>query len=214
MFSFISALVLFASVKNDLGLVNPSPEHILATHQMSLGDRYDVPSVNDVFKDNILLNAAYLRGTQVVGGEVNWDSVRAPFTYDFVLKPGETFAFHDQVLSQYNSSVVKTTNAHFNSAEGFKSDGYLVGDGVCHFASLIYWSAKDAGLDAYAPKNHDFAKINEVPKEYGVAIYTSAVSKEASAGENLYITNNKNAPVEFKFNYDGNNLQVSAIELQ
>ncbi len=214
MLSLISALLLLTSAQKPLVGTHPMQSQLLATHQMSLNDRYDNASVNAVFKDNILLNLAYLRGVQQAGTEINWNNVRAPFSYDFVLRPGETFAFHDQVLSQYSASLTKTTNAHFNSTEGFKSDGYLVGDGVCHLASLIYYSAKDSGLATFAPTNHDFAKINEIPKEYGVAIYTNAASKEASANENLYITNDKSNPVEFKFDFDGNNLQVSTIELQ
>ncbi|HKC05172.1 MAG TPA: VanW family protein, partial [Patescibacteria group bacterium] len=78
-----------------------------------------------------------------------------------------------------------------------------VGDGVCHLASLISWAAKDAGLDVYVPARHDFAKINDVPKEYGVSINSN------KPYGNLYITNNFDKPVTFNFNYDGTNLTVS-----
>lgn len=195
-------------------MVSSTPGQILATHKISLDDRYDNAAVNAVFKDNILLNLAYLRGAETSGGKVNWENVRTPFTYDFILKPGETFAFHDQVLDQYSASLTKTTNVHFTADEEFKSDGYLVGDGVCHLASLIYWSAKDSGLNTYAPANHDFAKINEIPKEYGVAIYSNAASKDASTRQNLYITNDKSNPVKFIFDFDGKNLQASVTQLQ
>ena len=96
-----------------------------------------------------------------------------------------------------------TTNAHFNYQDGFKSDGYLTGDGVCHLASLMYWAAKDAGLTAYAPTSHDFAIINGVPREYGVSIYSVPDDFDTSARQNLYIQNNLNFPVAFIFNYDG-----------
>jgi vancomycin resistance protein YoaR len=92
------------------------------------------------------------------------------------------------------------------SDEGFKYDGDVTGDGVCHFASLIYWTAKDAGLTAYAPSNHNFAKINDVPREYGVAIMAP------SPLGNLYIIDNQDKPVTFVFDYDGTNLSVSATE--
>jgi len=104
--------------------------------------------------------------------------------------------------------VVKTTNAHFNYQDGFKSSGYLYGDGVCHLASLLYWASKDAGLLAFSPTNHDFANINEVPKEYGVSIYYLPGSFEKSSKENLYITNNLDKSVSFIFSYDGSNLSL------
>ena len=140
--------------------------------------------------------------------DISWPKVESPFHYEFTLKPGETFAFHDGVLPKYKGKVTVTTGVEFNSQEGFKYDGDLVGDGVCHLASFIYWAARDAGLDAYAPSNHNFAKINDVPKEYGVAILAP------SPLGNLYITNNKDVPVTFVFNYDGSNLTVSVVEAQ
>ena len=194
-------------------LINPLlPSVVLAQHQMSLNDRYPVKSVSDIFKDNILLNMAYLDGTVKDGRNVNWSNVEKPFQYEFTLEPGQTFAFQDDLLPQYQNKVVKTTNAHFNLTEGFKSDGYLVGDGVCHLASLIYWVAKDAGLDASAPTNHDFMPIPDISKEFGVAIYANPFTKGSNAQQNLYVTNNKSKPVAFKFEYDGTNLKVSAVE--
>lgn len=179
---------------------------------MPLNDRYPVPSVSQVFKDNILLNMAYMENKVADPKNVNWGEVESPFHYQFTLKPGQTFAFHDAVLTQYSATVVQTTNAHFNGAEGFKSDGYLYGDGVCHLASLINWAAQDANLEVYAPTNHNFANIPDVPKKYGVAIYDSPNSKEASATENLYVTNNQSKDVTFNFDYDGNGLKVTVLE--
>jgi vancomycin resistance protein YoaR len=103
-------------------------------------------------------------------------------------------------------------NAHFNYDDGFKSDGYLTGDGVCHLASIIYWAAKDAGLAALAPTNHNFATIPEVPKEYGVAIYYIPGSHDTNAKQNLYITNTFDKPVQFAFAYDGTSLTVKVID--
>ncbi|MDO8486792.1 MAG: VanW family protein [Candidatus Curtissbacteria bacterium] len=185
---------------------------VLAEHQFSLENRYNNPYVNGVFKDNILLNVAYLAGEITSPGQINWSDIGKPFEYKFTLEPGKTFAYHDDVLTKYEGKVTKTTGAHFNAQEGFKSDGYLVGDGVCHLASLIYWAAKDAGLDAEALVNHNFAKINEVPKEFGVSIYSLPGAKEANAQQNLYITNNRQKPVKFVFDYKNNNLKVSVVE--
>lgn len=191
--------------------VSAPKEHVLATHTMSLGNRQPDPGVNEVFKDNILLDIAYLDGKAVKNQPIKWDEITQPFQYQFKLSPNQTFAFHDDVLPKYQGKIARTTNAHFNSAEGFKSDGYLVGDGVCHLASLIYWVAKDAHLDAYAPTNHDFAKIEGISREYGVAIYNQAGSDKASAMQNLYITNNHQSDVEVKFDYNGRDLNVSVL---
>jgi hypothetical protein len=178
----------------------------LASHSFSLEDRYDNSFVNGVFKDNILLALRYMDGSVKGKADISWDAVERPFHSEFTLQPGEAFAFHNGVLPDYKGKVVKTMGVHFNSLEGFKYDGDLVGDGVCHLASLIYWAAKDAGLTAVAPRNHDFAKINEVPKEYGVAILS------LDPNQNLYITNNLDKPVTFTFSTDETNLTVTVIE--
>ncbi len=191
----------------------PKPDQVLSAHQVSLQRRYDSPFVNGVFKDNILLNAAYLGGKVTPGNPINWSEVEKPFEYKFTLNSGKTFAFHDDVLPKYQNTLVKTTGAHFNWQEGFKSDGYLVGDGVCHLASLFYWTAKDAGLDAVAPTNHDFMPINQIPQKYGVAIYNIPGQKDANAQQNLYITNTHQKPVEYILSYSGSNLTVSVLEL-
>lgn len=144
--------------------------------------------------------------------DIKWEDIEKPLRYEFILEPGQEFAFHDQILPEYSDNVVKTTNAHFNYQDGFKSDGYLMGDGVCHLASLIYWVAHDAGLSVYAPSNHNFASIPDVPKEYGVAIYALPGAFETSARQNLYITNSFDEPVIFVFAYDGTNLTVSVFK--
>lgn len=171
--------------------------------------RYDNEFVNGVFRDNILLAIHYMNGEVKAKDQISWDNINKPFNQEFTLQPGEEFAFHDQVLPQYDKNVVKTTNAHFNYSDGFKSDGYLMGDGVCHLASFMYWVAKDAGLEAVSLVRHDFAKINEVPREYGVSIKYMPGALDNSGRQNLYITNNQDKPITFRFNYDGVNLTVS-----
>ncbi|HSX40786.1 MAG TPA: VanW family protein [Candidatus Saccharimonadales bacterium] len=189
------------------------PTNVLATHQMSLDDRYSNTMVNDVFKDNILLTMAYMRGIVKNPQAPDWNDVQKPFHYEMVLQPNQTFAFHDSVLPAYEGKVARTTAAHFDGAQGFKSDGYLMGDGVCHLASLINWAAKDAKLEVYAPTNHDFAVIPEVPKEFGVAIYDSPNESGSVNGmENLYVTNNKSKPVTFVFDYRNDVLSVTVSE--
>lgn len=190
-----------------------SPVQVLSQHGFSLDNRYPVASVNEVFKKNILLNLAYLDGEVKSKQDLNWDTVLKPKHTSFTLKPGEVFAYHENVLPEYEGKVAITTKAHFDSTQGFISDGYLVGDGVCHLASLINWVAQDAGLDVKVTKNHDFAPIAEVPKKYGVSIYTNASVKGSGANNNLYITNNKVNPVQFNFDYTDNKLVVWAVEL-
>src|SRR2546425_1281146 len=93
-------------------IVNKPVEKPLAAHEFSLEKRYDNAFVNDVFKDNILLSLEYLSGNTAYGKPVNWQQVEKPFTYTFTLKPGKTFAFHDDVLPQFQNTLEKTTNAH------------------------------------------------------------------------------------------------------
>lgn len=192
--------------------VNIVQQKYLATSEISLEKRYDNKYVNDVFKDNILLNISYLSGKITKREDINWEDVDKPFSYTFTLLPGKTFAFHEDVLPQYKDTLVKTTNAHFNYDDGFKSDGYLMGDGVCHLASLIYMVAKNAGLDAYAPASHDFAVIPEIDRKYGVSIYKIPGQVNANAMQNLYITNNKEKDIVFEFDYKDSVLKLSVFE--
>lgn len=181
----------------------------LSSRSFSMESRYPVASVSEVFKDNILLNVAYLDGRVTAKNQIDWGQIDKSFHSEFTLRPNEVFAYHDTVLPQYEGKVAVTTKSRFNASDGYKSDGYLFGDGVCQLASLINWAARDANLEVFAPANHDFANIPEVPKEYGVAIYFDPNNISHSANRNLYITNNQDKPVTFSFDYDGTNLKVS-----
>lgn len=184
----------------------PDTPQVLSQHEFPLGDRYNTAGINNVFDENILLTLHDM--AKQPSTHTNIDQ---PFSYSFTLNPNQTFAFHDSTLPQY-TNVVQTTNTHFTADEGFVSDGYLVGDGVCHLAALMNWVAQDAGLEVNAPTNHNFAVIPDVPKEYGVAIYTSPKDTVTSEKQNLYITNNKDKPVTFAFNYDGQTVSVKVTE--
>ncbi|MBI2032875.1 MAG: VanW family protein [Candidatus Levybacteria bacterium] len=187
-------------------------QRVLSVHEISLDKRQPNPWVNNVFKDNILLNIAYLNQSIKKGKNIDWSMVSKPKTVEITLQPQEVFAYHEDVLPQYMGKVKKTTNAHFSYDEGFKSDGYLVGDGVCHLASLIYWAAKDAKLSAVAPTNHNFANVAQIPKEYGVSIYHSPGEKAINANQNLYVTNNYDKPVVLQFAYDGESLKLTVLQ--
>lgn len=184
----------------------------LAEYEMSLENRYENNFVNGVFKDNILLNLAYMEGRLKPARDVSWDEVKKDSSFEFTLEPDKTFAYHDDVLPKYQDSLTKTTNAHFNAQEGFKTDGYLFGDGICHLASLLNIVAQKSGLLVEAPTNHDFRTIPDIPKEYGVSIYSNPFSKGSNSQQNLYITNNKGKPIAFKFEYDGEKVKVSVVE--
>lgn len=198
-----AAILTFGQMVTPLTL-----ENVLSSHEMSLEARY-----YPVQKENILLNLAYMDGRVIQKSDINWDEIKKPFSLEFRLEPGKTFAYHDDVLPEYKDSLVKTTQAHFIYGEGFKSAGYLVGDGVCHLASLIYWAALDAGLDAKAPTNHNFMAIPEIDKQYGVSIYANPQSKGSNTKQNLYITNNKDKAITFGFDYNGDKLKVSVMEI-
>src|SRR5581483_2070204 len=121
---FIAFILFIVLLTNSF--VMPSQQknavQILSQKDYSLADRYNNAFVNSVFSDNILLTLAYMRGSVHAGQQVNWNSVKKDFTYTLIIKPGKTFAFHDDVLPQYKTSDVNTTHAHFDSAEGFKYD--------------------------------------------------------------------------------------------
>ncbi|MBI4089183.1 MAG: VanW family protein [Candidatus Levybacteria bacterium] len=207
--------ILFFLIQLTIPAIDSNTVHVnrLSSEKISLEKRHSEKAVNEVFKDNILLNLAYLNGKVKKKDEINWDEVKKPFSYKFFLLSKQTFAFHEDVLPKYKGSVVKTTNANFNFGDGFKSDGYLAGDGICHLASLIYWVAKNAKLEVFAPTNHDFAAIPEISKEYGVSIYKMPGNVNGNALQNLYITNNKKNSVMFEFLYRGSDLKFSIYEV-
>lgn len=185
--------------------------NILAEKTMSLNNRYQVPSVNEVFKQNILITMIYMqqKGSRHT---IEAQSLDQPIHYALTLHKGDVFAFHDEILPAYSGKVVATTQAHFNWEEGFKSDGYLTGDGVCHLASLIDYAAQSAGLSVVAPTSHDFAAIPDVPKQYGVSIYTLPGEPATSARQNLYITNTLPHDVTMVFDYHDSLLKVSVVK--
>ena len=184
----------------------PSMGQLIRSESMSLDDRYPIPSVNKVFKDNILLTLAYMSGAVKNASQVNWEAVRKPSQYVMTLQPGEVFAFTDSVLPEFAGKHIVTTNAQFVAGQGFEYDGDLYGDGVCHFATLINWAARDASLHVVAPTRHDFAKIPDIDPKYGTAIYAG------DAQQNLYVENNFDKPVKLVFTNSNDTLTVSVYK--
>ena len=208
LFSLLSTLIFLLHQSSVPRSFVALPKPPLAVKEMSLLNRQPNSWVNEVFRDNILLTLKYLQG-HAQNVPIDWNEVSKSNHFELSLSPGATFAFHDDVLPSYQESVTQTTNAHFNTQEGFKSDGYLVGDGVCHLASLLNWVARAANLKVEAPTAHDFAVIPEIPKEFGVAIYDYPGHHAANATQNLYITNPFNKPVAFVFDYSAEKIKVS-----
>ncbi len=203
---------LIVSLNSAMAVAPVATVQTIATHQFSMNNRYQVPSVNEVMKKNILLSIAYMTGQVSKKSDIDWTKVTSTFHYEKILNPGEVFAFHQNILKQYADKLAFTTNAHFNASDGFVSDGYLFGDGVCDLASLINWAALDAGLKTYVPTDHRaVAHIPDIPDDFGVSIYMNPENGVGTTN-NLYVTNTKDKPVTFQFDFDGTNLKVSVTQ--
>lgn len=184
----------------------------LSSASMSLNNRYGYDLPENVYKDNILLNLAYIEGTVKTKSDINWEGLKKPHSFNLSLEPNQVFAYHDLIDPAYLNQNIKSVHTNFGAGDGYKLEGGLYGMGVCHLASLMNKAALNAGLESIAPTNHDFYPIPEISKEYGVAIYNSPDAPAASEKQNLYIRNNTNSQVAFKFDFDGINLKISVVK--
>lgn len=215
----ITVLILLAkpyTVSAMFSLTRPlfrTQETALSEVSYSLKNRHPDPFVNEVFSDNILLTVAYMTKNVQSTDQISWERVRASDKSKITLKPGETFAFHDSYFDKYNGRIASTSNAHFNFQDGFRSSGYLVGDGVCHLASFLKVAADRAGLMVEARVPHDFAPIPGVAKVDGVSIYYTPLDKNTSSLQNLYITNNQSKTIAFVFTHKNDALDIKVQEL-
>lgn len=209
---FVSTTVMPAAA-SAMPLLSPIPvihqEMVLAEHQLDLTNRLPNPYGNQGFADNILLALHYLKGD--VELPVDWEKIREPFEVSFTLQPGETFAFHGNVLPEFADPAV-TMNSRFFIEEGYKSIAGLGGNGVCHLASLINWVASEVyppaggpGLEVVAKANHNFAPVPGVPREYGTSI------RSQSPTQNLYIKNTFDYPVTFEFAIDAQTVVLKIL---
>lgn len=163
-------------------------ERALIFDEFNLGDYAD-----GILSFNILRYFHFLKGDaeEFVGNEV-----REPFEGRLVLNPGEVFAYHPEVLDEYQDAVAITPETDLSLADGYKALEGLSANGVCYSASLFNWVASEAGLEVVAKVNHDFFPVPGVPREYGTSIYHLAGS-HSSRLQNLYIRNSYEFPVEF-----------------
>lgn len=213
--SFISPIPLAQLVSK-----NDQEEQILAEHFLDLTKRHKVNSVNQIFCDNILLTLHYLEGDvdqfikdsskKLNQTNILWEEVREPFETSFTLYPDEVFAFHLNIFKDYEDDKIKIFNLQFFAQEGFKAAGGLYGNGVCHLASLMNWTASEAGLEVIGKVRHSFAPIEDVPKEYGTSIRYQK-SGGNSQNQNLYIKNTLDRPVIFRFIVDESKVNLRIV---
>lgn len=205
--SFLGPFEALVPVVPPVDFLAENTQKVMAEKEMDLTNRYPQDQwVNEVFSDNILLALHYLKGDG--SSQPDWEKIRQSFEVSFVLQPGEVFAFHDNLLPEYQKKVAKTLNSHFTGQEGYRNDGWLIGDGVCHLASLFNWVASEAGLKVEARANHDFRLVPGIPREFGTSIMST--SKE----QNLYLENSFNFPVRFIFTIKDQKVKIKIVELE
>jgi vancomycin resistance protein YoaR len=74
------------------------------------------------------------------------------------------------------------------------------------------WAASHAGLEVTAKVDHNFMTIFGVPKEYGTSIRYAKLA-DNSQNQNLYIRNNFDRPVEFKFKVNNDAVELEIAKL-
>lgn len=188
----------------DLSLVWPIPrEEVLAEHVLDLNERLpDSPFGNEVFKYNILLNLKYIEGDL---------DLSEPFVAEIELEPGEVFAYHENLLPEFEDKPIKTSGTKFIAQEGYKPLAGLYGNGVCHLASFINWVAQDAGLKVTSLVNHNFWPVPGVPKEYGTSIRYLPDNSWKTRNQNLYIENSFDQPVRLVFNSTADEVELKVV---
>ena len=189
----------------------------ISTKVLSLKNRNSNKQVNDVFADNIILNLHYIKGdvdnyldSKLKGEEmVSWTELEKPFNFTLTLPPGQIFTFHDDVLPKYEKEDLSSVKTSFSYDQGYKQVDGLYGNGVCHLASLINWTASTSGLAVEAPTNHNFAPVPAVPNEYGTAIlYMGGYSSQL---QNLYIKNTYDYPVHLLFDVNKDRVVLTVL---
>lgn len=177
---------------------------VLASETMDLSYRYPTKSISDGFRENILLVLHYLA---LQGDSLEDQGV------SLIVLPGEVFAFHKNILPEFKQGKIITQESGFLKKEGYVSVAGLQGNGVCHLASLMNFVATEAGLEVTAPMNHNFARIDGIDKKYGTSIYYLPNGGESSQRQNLYIRNNREYPVEFRFSLEERLLTFSILSI-
>jgi vancomycin resistance protein YoaR len=163
-----------------LSPLGETKEVVLAEYSLDLSERNSSPQINEIFVFNILHAVDY-------------------FPETVVLLPGEIFAFHPNVLPEFADQPLKTGWTKYTKSEGYQTALGLPGNGVCHLATLINWTAQEAGLEVTAKVDHNFAPVPGIPKEHGTSIRFMPDGGLNSQDQNLYVRNNFDFPVKFAF---------------
>ncbi|MCL5438660.1 MAG: hypothetical protein M1268_01585 [Patescibacteria group bacterium] len=200
---------------------------VLAEHSMDLRNRIEDKYENEVFSDNIILALHYFKGdannfkidkSKTGPQNIEWEKIREPFSFSFELKPDEVFAFHRNISRDYLNSNIKTVGSRYNFEDGYKAVAGLSGNGVCHLASFINWTAQDVPLidgkklKVTAKVSHDFAEIPGVPQEFGTSIFYSPFGAGNSQNQNLYIKNTFPKPLKFTFSVKKEKVDLKILE--
>lgn len=194
-FNIPNSLLSLEITKGDGGEVFSSNNHgLIASH--SLKSPGELPPAYFL---NIKLALAYARGEAAKAygapnkATTNWNSLKDnQLVHQIILKAGQTFEFD------------KDLRCNFSDAQGFLSNG----DGLCHFASLMYWTCQEAGLDCRAPTSHETVGwIPGVPQQYQIAIQTAYL-----ATQNLWVTNNTGRTMVVQLVGDSETITVSCYQ--
>lgn len=186
---------------------------IITQHTLPLSESQgeDVDYISRAASDNILLALHYLADTVPKQGEaVDWEQIRQPQLISLKLNPGEVFAFHPETLSKFQNKPVKAVQTNFYGSDGYVVDNNLIGNGVCYLASLMNWTASEAGLAVTAKINHDFFPVPNVPSEYGTSIFYIP-GADSSQNQNLYIENTLGVPVFLVFSADAERVVFGVV---
>ncbi|MGI5826190.1 MAG: VanW family protein [Patescibacteria group bacterium] len=188
--------VIISPIAGRAGELAAPPKEVLAEGVLDLSSRNPNKSINEGFKENILVNLGYLYK----------DRDR------LILQPGEVFAFHKNIHPDFKDAVIVTQESEYRSSEGYKPVAGLYGNGVCHLATLMNYAASQAGLEVMAMVSHDFAPVPGIDRKYGTSIKFYPNIGGTSERQNLYIRNTKDSPVEFKFSQEGDLLKLAIIK--
>lgn len=179
---------------------------VLSTGRMDLSYRYPIENTSKVFTENVLVNLYHLsRLNKSEDAQIPQDfkfQENVPASFSLTLQPGEVFAFHDRVLNQYKDSKIIAPEGGYRPQDGYILLGGLYGNGVCHLATLMNYVAQHSGVEVTSLTRHDFAPVPGFDREYGTSISTG----NAPEKQNLYIKNDKEMPLELKFDLQGNEL--------
>jgi hypothetical protein len=188
--------VIISPVAEGAGELAAPQKEVLAEGVLDLSSRNPNKSINEGFKENILVNLDYLYKDR--------DKL--------ILQPGEVFAFHKNIHADFKDAKVVTQESEYRASDGYKLVAGLYGNGVCHLATLMNYVASQAGFEVTAMVSHDFAPVPGIDRKYGTSIKFYPNIGGTSERQNLYIKNTKDCPVEFKFSQEGDLLKFVIIK--